>query len=101
MPPMDPACYGDGARALFSIPLARRVIGLEPGSAMLAHRQAVAPRADRAFDLVTAAGSLNYTHLPSALAAARTWRTGSPSSSSGSRDSPLKCATSPRCGHDR
>ena len=62
-------------------PLARQVIGLEPVAAMLAHRRAVAPHARfvigqaerlpfaaRSFDLVTAAGSLNYADLPLALA---------------------------------
>jgi len=60
---------------------ARQVIGLEPISTMLAHRRTVAPLARfvvgqaerlpfaaRSFDLVAAAGSLNYTDLSSALA---------------------------------
>jgi SAM-dependent methyltransferase len=63
------------------VSLARQVTGLEPIPAMLAHRRTVAPRArfvigqaERlpfaagSFDLVTAAGSLNYADLPSALA---------------------------------
>jgi ubiquinone/menaquinone biosynthesis C-methylase UbiE len=62
-------------------PFARQATGLEPVSAMLAHWRAVAPharfvigQAERlpfaagSFDLVTAAGSLNYADLPSALA---------------------------------
>jgi SAM-dependent methyltransferase len=61
-------------------PLTERVVGLEPIATMLAHRRKVAPEADfvtgtaealpfasRSFDLVAAAGSLNYTDLPSAL----------------------------------
>jgi SAM-dependent methyltransferase len=61
--------------------VARQVIGVEPIPTMLTHRRIVAPRARfvigqaerlpfaaRSFDLVTAAGSLNYTDLPSALA---------------------------------
>ncbi|HXC82003.1 MAG TPA: methyltransferase domain-containing protein [Trebonia sp.] len=61
--------------------LARQVIGLEPISTMLGHRRTVAPlarfvigQAERlpfaagSFDLVSAAGSLNYADLSSALA---------------------------------
>jgi ubiquinone/menaquinone biosynthesis C-methylase UbiE len=61
--------------------LARQVVGLEPVSTMLGHRQTVAPlarfvigQAERlpfatgSFDLVSAAGSLNYADLSSALA---------------------------------
>jgi SAM-dependent methyltransferase len=61
--------------------MARRVTGLELVAAMLAHRRTVAPHASfvigqaerlpfaaGSFDLVTAAGSLNYTGLPLALA---------------------------------
>lgn len=61
-------------------PLARQVTGLDPIPAMLAHRRAVAPharfvigQAERlpfaagTFDLITAAGSLNYADLSSAL----------------------------------
>jgi hypothetical protein len=58
MPPMNPACYGDGGQGAFSIPLARRVIGLEPVPAMLAHRQAAAPRASL---LLTTAASRLFT----------------------------------------
>jgi SAM-dependent methyltransferase len=63
------------------VPLARRVIGLDPVPAVFAPARAVAPharfvigQAERlpfaasSFDLVTAAGSLNYADLPSALA---------------------------------
>jgi SAM-dependent methyltransferase len=72
---------GAGLSTAALAPLARQVIGLEPVSAMLAHRRAVAPhagfvigQAERlpfaagSFDLVTAAGSLNYADLPAALA---------------------------------
>jgi len=77
---LDVGC-GAGLSTAVLVPLARQVIGLEPVSAMLAHRRAVAPQASfvmgqaerlpfvtGSFDLVTAAGSLNYTDLPSALA---------------------------------
>jgi SAM-dependent methyltransferase len=76
---LDIGC-GAGLSTAALIPLARQVIGLEPVPAMLTHRHAVAPRASfvigqaerlpfagRSFDLVAAAGSLNYTDLPSAL----------------------------------
>ena len=76
---LDVGC-GAGLSTAALMPLARQVIGLEPVSAMLAHRQAVAPdarfvigQAERlpfaagSFDLVAAAGSLNYADLPSAL----------------------------------
>jgi SAM-dependent methyltransferase len=76
---LDVGC-GAGLSTAALMPLARQVIGLEPVPAMLAHRQAVAPRAGfvagqaerlpfpaRSFDLIAAAGSLNYTNLPSAL----------------------------------
>jgi SAM-dependent methyltransferase len=77
---LDVGC-GAGLSTAALAPLARRVIGLEPIPAMLAHRSVVAPqasfvigRAERlpfvagSFDLVTAAGSLNYADFPSALA---------------------------------
>jgi SAM-dependent methyltransferase len=77
---LDVGC-GAGLSTAALAPLARRVIGLEPIPAMLAHRRTVAPharfvigQAERlpfaagSFDLVAAAGSLNYTDLPSALA---------------------------------
>jgi SAM-dependent methyltransferase len=77
---LDVGC-GAGLSTAALAPLARRVTGLEPVPAMLAHRRAVAPhagfvigQAERlpfaagSFDLVTAAGSLNYADLPSALA---------------------------------
>jgi SAM-dependent methyltransferase len=77
---LDVGC-GAGLSTAALAPWARRVVGLEPVSAMLAHRRAVAPRAAfvigqaerlpfaaRSFDLVSAAGSLNYTDLPAALA---------------------------------
>jgi SAM-dependent methyltransferase len=77
---LDVGC-GAGLSTAALAPLARQVVGLEPVSAMLAHRQVVAPQARfivgqaerlpfaaRSFDLVAAAGSLNYADLPSALA---------------------------------
>jgi SAM-dependent methyltransferase len=77
---LDIGC-GAGLSTAALMPLARQVIGLEPIPTMLAHRQAVAPharfvigQAERlpfaagSFDLVAAAGSLNYADLPSALA---------------------------------
>ena len=77
---LDVGC-GAGLSTAALAPLARRVIGLEPIPTMLAHHRTVAPEARfvigqaerlpfeaEAFDLVTAAGSLNYTDLPSALA---------------------------------
>jgi SAM-dependent methyltransferase len=77
---LDVGC-GAGLSTAALAPLARRVIGLEPIPAMLAYRRTVAPqagfvigRAERlpfatgSFDLVTAAGSLNYADFPSALA---------------------------------
>ena len=77
---LDVGC-GAGLSTAVLAPWARRVVGLEPVPAMLAHRRAVAPRASfiigqaerlpfaaRSFDLVTAAGSLNYADLPAALA---------------------------------
>jgi SAM-dependent methyltransferase len=76
---LDVGC-GAGLSTAALAPMARRVIGLEPIPTMLAHRQTVAPDArfvigqaerlpfaGRSFDLVAAAGSLNYTDLPSAL----------------------------------
>jgi SAM-dependent methyltransferase len=77
---LDIGC-GAGLSTAALAPLARQVIGLEPIPAMLAHRRTVAPHArfvigqaerlpfaPRSFDLVAAAGSLNYADLPSALA---------------------------------
>jgi SAM-dependent methyltransferase len=77
---LDVGC-GAGLSTAALAPLARQVIGLEPIPTMLVHRQTVAPHAEfvigqaerlpfaaRSFDLVTAAGSLNYADLPSALA---------------------------------
>ena len=77
---LDVGCGAGLSTAALAL-LARRVIGLEPIPAMLAHRRTVAPharfvigQAERlpfaaaSFDLVAAAGSLNYTDLPSALA---------------------------------
>ena len=77
---LDIGC-GAGLSTAALAPLARLAIGLEPVSTMLTHRRTVAShasfvtgRAERlpfaagSFDLVTAAGSLNYADLPSALA---------------------------------
>ncbi len=72
---LDVGC-GAGRSTAALEPLASAAVGLEPVRAMLTHRRAVAPRAGfvvgqaeelpfRAgtFDLVTAAGSLNYADL--------------------------------------
>ena len=61
--------------------VATRVVGIDPAAGMLAHRRLVAPRAwfivgraerlpfaDGAFDLITAAGSINYTDRSLSLA---------------------------------
>lgn len=76
---LDIGC-GAGLSTAALAPLARQVIGMEPVAAMLAYRRTVAPdagfiigQAERlpfpaaSFDLVTAAGSLNYASLSSAL----------------------------------
>jgi ubiquinone/menaquinone biosynthesis C-methylase UbiE len=76
---LDVGC-GAGLSTAAVAPLAEQVFGLEPVPAMLAHCRAVAPRArfvigaaerlpfgPELFDLVTAAGSLNYADLPPAL----------------------------------
>ena len=73
---LDVGC-GAGLSTAALAPLARQVVGLEPVPAMLAHRRTVAPRARfvigraewlpfpaESFDLVAAAGSLNYADLP-------------------------------------
>jgi SAM-dependent methyltransferase len=72
---LDIGC-GAGLSTAALEPIARTAVGLEPFSAMLAHRRAVAPRAAfvaaRAehlpfaagtFDIVTAAGALNYVDM--------------------------------------
>jgi SAM-dependent methyltransferase len=77
---LDVGC-GAGLSTAALATLARQVVGVEPVAAMLAHRRTVAPgagfligQAERlpftagSFELVTAAGSLNYTDLPTALA---------------------------------
>ncbi len=77
---LDIGC-GAGLSTAALAPLTRRAIGLEPISTMLKHRRTVAPHASfvigqaerlpfaaGSFDLVSAAGSLNYADLPSALA---------------------------------
>ena len=76
---LDVGC-GAGLSTAALMPWARQVVGLEPIPAMLAHRRKVAPQAGfviaeaerlpfaaGSFDLVTAAGSLNYSDLPSAF----------------------------------
>lgn len=60
--------------------MARHIIGIDPAPAMMEHRRSVAPRAhfvagqaerlpfpDAVFDLITAAGSINYADLGLAL----------------------------------
>ena len=77
---LDIGC-GAGLSTAALAPLARQATGLEPIAAMLAHSRIVAPHArfvmgeaERlpfaagSFDLVTAAGSLNYADISSALA---------------------------------
>lgn len=72
---LDIGC-GAGRSTAALAPIASRVVGLEPVRGMLAHRRDVAPRASfvvaraeqlpfaaGAFDLVTAAGALNYVDL--------------------------------------
>ena len=72
---LDIGC-GAGLSTAALAPLARTVVGLEPVPSMLAHRHAVAPRASfvaaraeqlpfaaGSFDVVTAAGALNYVDL--------------------------------------
>jgi SAM-dependent methyltransferase len=72
---LDVGC-GAGLSTAALEPLARVTVGLEPVRAMLAHRRGVAPRAAfvvaraeqmpfaaRSFDLVTAAGALNYVDM--------------------------------------
>jgi SAM-dependent methyltransferase len=70
---LDVGC-GAGRSTAALVPIAVRVVGIEPARAMLVHRRAVAPRASfvtgqaehlpfpsRSFGLITAAGALNYT----------------------------------------
>ncbi|WP_433515917.1 class I SAM-dependent methyltransferase [Nonomuraea sp. CA-143628] len=77
---LDVGC-GAGISTAALAPFADYAIGLEPIPAMLVHRRSVAPSARfvigtaeelpfaaASFDLVAAAGSLNYTDLSSALA---------------------------------
>ena len=72
---LDIGC-GAGLSTAALEPIARTVVGLEPVPSMLAHRHAVAPRAwfvaaraeqlpfaAGSFDVVTAAGALNYVDL--------------------------------------
>lgn len=76
---LDIGC-GAGLSTAALQPIAKTVVGLEPVPSMLAHRHAVAPRASfvaargeqlpfaaASFDLVTAAGSLNYVDLEAFL----------------------------------
>lgn len=70
---LDVGC-GAGRSTAALAPIAARVVGLEPAGPMLVHRRAVAPQASfvvgraehlpfetASFDLITAAGALNYT----------------------------------------
>jgi ubiquinone/menaquinone biosynthesis C-methylase UbiE len=72
---LDIGC-GAGLSTAALVPLANEVIGIEPMIEMLAHRKAVTttaqfvvakaerlPFADQSFDLITAAGALNYAEL--------------------------------------
>jgi SAM-dependent methyltransferase len=76
---LDVGC-GAGRSTAALKPLARRIVGLDPAVAMLEHRRDVAPTARFAagraeylpfgggvFDLVTAAGALNYAQADGAL----------------------------------
>jgi SAM-dependent methyltransferase len=76
---LDVGC-GAGLSTAALAPFARRVVGIEPIPAMLTHRRTTAPNASfvvgqaerlpyaaGSFDLVTAAGSLNYADLSRAL----------------------------------
>jgi ubiquinone/menaquinone biosynthesis C-methylase UbiE len=78
---LDVGC-GAGRSTAALAPLARVVVGLEPSRVMLQHHAAVAPAAhvvnaraeqlpfrDGAFDLITAAGALNYVDLTQCLPA--------------------------------
>jgi SAM-dependent methyltransferase len=77
---LDVGC-GAGLSTAALTPVARMIVGMDPARAMLAHHEAVAPGAlfvvgrgeelpfaTRSFDLVTAAGALNYTDRQRALA---------------------------------
>ena len=72
---LDIGC-GAGRSTAALEPLARTVVGIDPWPAMLVHRRQVAPRAafvvgtaerlpfaSSSFDLITAAGAINYTDL--------------------------------------
>ncbi len=76
---LDIGC-GAGASTAALAPVARRRVGIEPYASMLTHARTVAPEAGwcvgraealpfvhGAFDLVTAAGALNYVDLESSL----------------------------------
>jgi SAM-dependent methyltransferase len=77
---LDVGC-GAGLSTAALAQVARTIVGMDPARAMLAHHAAVAPGASfvvgrgeelpfatRTFDLVTAAGALNYTDRQKALA---------------------------------
>jgi SAM-dependent methyltransferase len=77
---LDVGC-GAGRSTAALAPFADAVVGLEPAAGMLVHRRAVAPAAsfvvgqaehlpfaNESFDLVTAAGALNYTDRERSLA---------------------------------
>ena len=76
---LDVGC-GAGLSTAALVPFARQVVGIEPVPAMLTHRRTAAPNASfvigqaerlpwaaGSFDLVAAAGSLNYADLSQAL----------------------------------
>lgn len=76
---LDVGC-GAGRSTAALVPFANAIVGIDPAAAMLAHRRSVAPGAlfvvgnaerlpfaARAFDLATAAGSINYTDPASTL----------------------------------
>lgn len=80
---LDVGC-GAGLSTAALRPLATHVVGVEPAAAMLTHSGTVAPDAafavaraealpfrDGSFDLITAAGALNYTDLARSLAELR------------------------------
>lgn len=76
---LDVGC-GAGRSTAALEPLAQQIVGLDPAAAMMEHRRVVAPGAqfvlgqaerlpfaDAAFDLIAAAGAINYADLDLAL----------------------------------
>src|SRR5689334_18671862 len=76
---LDIGC-GAGLSTVALQPIARAIVGLEPAAAMLTHRRAVCPGGlfaigdaeqipfrERTFDLITAAGAINYAEPSSVL----------------------------------